>query len=139
MDLHFNWTALQRAFEELDTAQTARPLYDRDTGKGLWLVGDHGVYLMPNTVDGCHHASAGGRVVVYADECNPSALDFDTWWTNKRASFGGDDGCEFIDIAPIRALAANPPKPRFAVAHLIIALSPADLALSLAWHPPARS
>lgn len=47
MKLHFSWTQIEKALEEVRTASTARPLYEEETGKGLWLVGDEGVYLMP--------------------------------------------------------------------------------------------
>lgn len=138
MKLHFPWSALTRAFEELDSAQTARTLYETNTGKGLWLVGDQGVYVMPNTTDGIHHKNDGKRVVVYARECDPTALEFDVWWANKQKTFGGDDGCEFIDIAEIRALASqhgsatNPPE------NLIITFSPGQLYIELEWPAPAK-
>jgi Protein of unknown function (DUF3085) len=64
-------------------------LYGVGTGPGLWLVGDEGVYLMPNT-------NAKPRTIVYARECDPTKLPFDTWWENKQATFGGGDGIEFI-------------------------------------------
>lgn len=75
------------------------PLYGEVTGRGWWLVGDEGVYLMHN----------GLRVhekpnVVYAVECDPTTLDFDSWWNMKRSTWGGDDGCEFIDEATLRPL-----------------------------------
>jgi hypothetical protein len=66
-----------------------RTLYGEETGPGLWLVGDEGVYLMPNT-------NAKPRWIVYARECDPTKLPFDTWWENKQATFGGGDGIEFI-------------------------------------------
>ena len=61
---------------------------------GLWLVGDQGVYLMSNATmtEGQERAD-----LVYAAEVDPEKLDFDTWWANKRASFGGDDGVEFLE------------------------------------------
>ena len=31
-------------------------------------------------------------------------LDFDTWWENKRAFFGGDDGAEFIAMTEIESM-----------------------------------
>jgi hypothetical protein len=105
MKLTFSWSELTRAFEEIDSAKTARELYGSDTGKGLWLVGDDGVYLMPNTADGIHHKDGGERVVVYARECNPKTMSFDEWWSAKQSSFGGDDGVEFIDAAELRTLA----------------------------------
>jgi hypothetical protein len=78
---------------------------------GLWLVGDQGVYLMSNgktpplgpdeeaTYDPAVDPDGGKSEppkVLYANEVNPKTLDFDTWYDNKRASFGGDDGVEFL-------------------------------------------
>lgn len=62
---------------------------------GFWIVGDQGVYLMGN---GVSHKTRGGRQqpVVYAEECDPTTMPFDDWWAYKNASFGGDDGAEFI-------------------------------------------
>lgn len=70
---------------------------------GLWLVGDHGVYLMSNG-----KLPAGGRpLVVYAEECDPHTND--DWFHIKRKTFGGDDGVDFIDATPLEAMmAANP-------------------------------
>jgi hypothetical protein len=69
-----------------------KTLYDEVTGKGFWLVGDQGVYLMHNgqTPEG------GKNHVVYAVECNPEKVAFDEWWDVKRATFGGDDGVDFL-------------------------------------------
>lgn len=110
MKLHFPWDEIEKLIEEVDTAKAAQPLYGEDTGKGLWLVGDHGVYLMPNTADGVHHSKLGKddrRLVAYARECNPDTMEFDDWWENKRRSFSGDDGVEFLDLKEIQALAAH--------------------------------
>ncbi len=60
MKLHFPWPAIEQALENLRTAGTVRTLYDQNTGKGFWLIGDQGVYLMPNTAD--------AHPVVYARE-----------------------------------------------------------------------
>lgn len=127
MKLTFSWKALQKAFEEIDSAATARALYGTPTGKGLWLVGDDGVYLMPNTTDGIHHNNNAPRVVVYAEECNPKTMHFDDWWAVKRATFGGDDGVEFIDAAELRALARRLPRPPN---FLAITFAPGKFALS---------
>jgi hypothetical protein len=135
MKLHFSWTQIEKALEEVRTASTARPLYEEETGKGLWLVGDEGVYLMPNTSDGIHHRDLKEnehRLVVYAEECDPTKLDFDEWWTNKRASFGGDDGVEFFALAEIERLVSPPPKgkqPKYLVADI----SPNQISLSIKW------
>ena len=57
---------------------------------------------MPNT-------TAGKRIVVYARECDPTKLEFDAWWAAKRATFGDDDGIEFIPIEDIECLRQNRP------------------------------
>jgi Protein of unknown function (DUF3085) len=97
MKLHFPWAEVSKALGELRTAPGIRTLYGTTTGPGLWLVGDQGVYLMPNT-------TATKRTIVYARECDPTKLDFETWWANKDASFGGDDGVEFIYLNDIDEL-----------------------------------
>lgn len=132
MKLTFDWTELLKAFEELDTATTANKLYETVTGKGLWLVGDQGVYLMPNTTDGIHHTTDAPRIVVYARECNPDTMPFDDWWQAKRASFGGDDGVEFLDIEDMRRKAKARPKPP---THLEIEFKPNELGISLVFDP----
>jgi hypothetical protein len=110
MKLHFSSSEIETLLEEV---RTARTLYGKDTGKGLWLVGDEGVYLMPNTSDGVHHkrrCKGDGLLLAYAKECDPTQLDFDTWWANKHASFGGDDGVEFFALVAIERFAAGRPK-----------------------------
>ncbi|MGN7958880.1 DUF3085 domain-containing protein [Agrobacterium radiobacter] len=54
----------------------------KDEQPGLWLVGDHGVYLLSNG------KLAGGQkpFVVYAEECNPATDD--DWFEVKRRTFG---------------------------------------------------
>ena len=106
MNLHFPIDQVRKGLEELSTSTT------NTEEQGFYLVGDQGVYLMPNSNDGKHNAQRGkddGRFVIYATECDPTKLDFDTWWDNKRASFGGDDGAEFLSLAEIqKTLSANP-------------------------------
>ena len=120
MKLHFPISQIRNGLEELKTAKTVKPLYEQETGSGFWLVGDQGVYLMPNTTDGAHNAKSEKPLVIYAKECDPNALPFDTWWDNKRASFGGDDGVDFIARDEIENLLVNAPKAR----HLVIDISP---------------
>jgi DUF3085 family protein len=134
--LTFPWTDVTRALEELHTAQTTRTLYEAETGKGLWLVGDHGVYLMPNTTDGRingNRAPDDMHFVVYASECDPTKMDFDEWGRNKRASFGGDDGVDFIPLADIEALAAKPPKRGARPRALSIDITPKRLSVAIEW------
>jgi hypothetical protein len=75
--LTFPWPKVLEALSKVRAASEFRPLYGDKTGPGLWLVGDDGVYLMPNT-------TSKGRMIVFARECDPTKLPFDTWWANKR-------------------------------------------------------
>ena len=70
-----------------------RTLYGEDHGPGFWIVGDEGVYLMHNG----KVTKAPKQHVVYAEECNPETLPFDTWWEEKNLTFGADDGADFIE------------------------------------------
>jgi len=74
--------------------------HDVDKAKvpaGLWLVADHGIYLMSNG-EPALFADAGRttHVVAYAREVDPNINPM-TWSTSKRAAFGGDDGVVFLD------------------------------------------
>lgn len=136
MKLHFPWTGIEQSLEEIKTASAAKPLYGQETGKGLWLVGDQGVYLMPNTTDGKHNRDRKENetlLVVYARECDPTSLDFDTWWENKRASFGGDDGVDFLDLETVEKLAADPPKSNAKPQYLVIDISPSQFSVGVVW------
>lgn len=78
-------------------------LSDIDNGKpGLWLVGDHGVYLCSNG------KLAGARpLVIYAAECDPTTNN--DWFEIKRRTFGGDDGVDFIDAVELERLISAAP------------------------------
>jgi hypothetical protein len=75
----------------------------KDEQPGLWLVGDHGVYLLSNG------KLAGGQkpLVVYAEECDPATND--DWFEVKRRTFGGDDGVNFLDAGQLEAMMAVSP------------------------------
>ncbi|MBS1063615.1 DUF3085 domain-containing protein [Gluconobacter wancherniae] len=69
---------------------------------GLWLVGDHGIYMMSNGLP-LLPSDDGQKpnLCAYAREADPEqnagkAHDV------KRQAFGGDDGCEFLDAALVR-------------------------------------
>lgn len=84
----------------------ANPLYgQKETAKpGFWLVGDDGVYIMHNgkLAEG---ETPNKAAIVFANECNPETMPFDEWWEMKRATFGGDDGAEFLDMKTVRPAA----------------------------------
>jgi hypothetical protein len=124
MKLHFPWPQVAKALDEVRAATVVKPLYEQVTGKGLWLVGDEGVYLMPNT-------EGEIRTITYAKECDPTKLDFDEWWNVKRATFGGDDGVEFISIEEIERISARSPgaQPK----SLCINFTPTRMTISVKW------
>ncbi|WP_145721006.1 DUF3085 domain-containing protein [Mesorhizobium tianshanense] len=70
---------------------------------GLWLVGDHGVYLCSNG----ELANGAKPLVAYAEECDPRSSD--DWFEVKRQTFGGDDGVDFLDAEGLEALIAASP------------------------------
>jgi hypothetical protein len=111
MRLHFPWAKIDKALTEVRTSTNFRTLCGAVTGSGLWLAGDEGVYLMPNTTSKAHN-------IVYARECDPTKLDFETCWANKRRGFGGDDGVDFVALENVDSVAAefiekHGKKPRF--------------------------
>lgn len=79
-------------------------LSDADNRRpGLWLVGDHGVYLCSNG-----SLAEGQRpLVAYAEECHPG--NNDDWFEVKHRTFGGDDGVDFLDAEGLEALIASSP------------------------------
>ena len=115
MKLTFPADIVAKLIEHSAKSPKHSPTYSqKETAKpGLWLVGDDGVYLMSNGTPAM--ANDGSliteepkfptkpikRLVAYANECNPEEMDFDDWWAAKRASFGGDDGVEFIPLTDI--------------------------------------
>jgi hypothetical protein len=129
MKLHFPWPEVAKVLDEVRAATVVKPLYQRVTGKGLWLVGDEGVYLMPNT-EGETHTFA------YAKECDPTELDFDDWWNVKRATFGGDDGVEFISIEEIEKISAG--RPGAEPMSLCIDFTPTRMTISVLWKRAIR-
>src|SRR3954462_14759989 len=112
MRMHFERAGVEKILDQLRQGTGFRHAYQLeglDSGELrplIWLVGDQGVYLMANTI-----RAEGEKVfVVYARECNPETMDFDSWWTAKNTGFGGDDGVvdiEFVDLE--RMLAPYPP------------------------------
>ena len=68
---------------------------------GLMLVGDQGVYLMSNGTPCLPDPDGAPNLVAYAKEADPRDASSD-WYDIKRASFGGDDGAEFLSAEVIR-------------------------------------
>ncbi|NTF72743.1 DUF3085 domain-containing protein [Rhizobium rhizogenes] len=97
----------------------------KDQQPGLWLVGDHGVYLMSNG-----KLPEGAKpLVIYAEECDPRIHD--DWFEVKRRTFGGDDGVDFTDAEQLEAMMAAAPE----TTHLHIAFLQDSMQLSLIAKP----
>ncbi|MGJ8653019.1 MAG: DUF3085 domain-containing protein [Opitutaceae bacterium] len=71
-----------------------------DHSPGIMIVGDDGVYIIGN--EDAEEAPIKSGLIAYAKGCNPR-VDED-WWGNKRASFGGDDGAEFLELEEAKRL-----------------------------------
>lgn len=80
---------MKLTFKKAQIKKLVKQATDAD-GLALMLVGDHGVYLMPEKTD-----SISKPQICYANECNPAN---DDWWEAKRNSFGPDDGVERIPL-----------------------------------------
>jgi hypothetical protein len=112
MMLHFDVEGVRKLVAHAKAATKHGATYGQEPpiGAGLWLVGDHGVYLMSNGLPGLYEDKSDHRsFVVYAREIDPSKFEFDTWYERKRAWFGGDDGCEFLPIEDVEAALKLPP------------------------------
>jgi hypothetical protein len=112
MRLHFPWDGVAELLDEVRHGRETWPTLSGETAKGLWLVGDDGVYLMANTRDGPRaRACKPGdeHFVVHAVECDPASQPFEVWLAAKEASFGPDDGSNLIPLTEIdRMLDAQP-------------------------------
>lgn len=98
MKLTFDKELIARLLENSKNATERNKTLLGEDGPGLWLVGDHGVYLMSNAAcdQNIQQKDGNGMLVAYADQINPNTLPFEEWYDNKVAAFGGDDGCDFI-------------------------------------------
>jgi hypothetical protein len=98
MMLTFDRAGVEKILDALRTGTAPFQLTYGQTERKpqLWLIGDDGVYLMANnTPDG------EKPFIVYANECNPTAMSFNDWWSAKQQSYGGDDGCDPIEMHEI--------------------------------------
>lgn len=68
-------------------------------GPALWLVHDHGVYLMSNGLPRLEGDNGRSRVV-FAEGCDPGKDS--AWWETSDALVGGDDFAEVLDESWLR-------------------------------------
>mgnify|MGYP001200783634 FL=1 len=69
---------------------------------GLWLVGDHGLYMMSNGLPllACQD-SGKPNLCAYAREADPEKNAVEAYDVTRQ-TFGGDDGCEFLEASLVR-------------------------------------
>lgn len=71
-----------------------------DTSPGLLIVGDQGVYIIGN--EDTKEAPLTSGLIAYATGCDPR-ID-KNWWPLKQATFGLDDGAEFLSLDDAKRL-----------------------------------
>jgi len=86
-ELLFDLREVARLLAHAKTSPESRPLYDEETGAGLWWVKDSGTYIMSNGSP----ALPIGENVVYAE-----GYDADCDWDELQDICGGDDFGEFL-------------------------------------------
>lgn len=147
MKLHFNRLGVEHLLahaEKAEPAKRRRAFGQRGVpAAALWLAGDDGVYLMSNGTPPLLATDVpplpgqlprlaetvtekrDALYVVYAKECDPTRMSFESWWDAKQQSFGGDDGVEQFKVSDIRgALATYRP-----TEDLILDVTPAQMGI----------
>jgi len=114
------------------------PTYgDPDSAKaGLWLVHDHGVYLMSNgepgwmvkktSPNGLHQIDS--HKVTYAETCNPDRDE--DYYENARYLVGGDDFGQYVPASMIRTALGGKDGWMPASGKISITLTPRQLKVS---------
>jgi hypothetical protein len=106
--LRFDLAIVRRLVDHTRSSPEWLPTYGGTHAEpGLWLVADHGVYLMSN---GRPAMDAKGnpipvndtrgirRLIAMAEGCDPEVDAFEDWWAIHNALQGGNDFLEFISI-----------------------------------------
>ena len=98
--MHLTFKINNRLIEMVSScrmAESHRQTWGSDEhGPALWLVKDHGIYLMSNEAFP-ETDPRESLPVVYAEECNPHNMSFDDWWAAGMKILGGDDS-----VTPIK-------------------------------------
>jgi len=93
--LHFKGEPLKRVVEHSQKVRRKIPYEDKYTKKmGVWLVKDHGIYLMAPTDEERDRDENGHTVVCYAQGFSPKVEDL---W-HKTYAVSPDDFAEFIPL-----------------------------------------
>jgi hypothetical protein len=97
-----------KAIVEHAAANDPGPFYGEAIDRSVFLVKDHGTYLMsggkPGLNDPSFNEGKGPKqLVVYANEINPNRMQFDDWYDRQRDICGGDDFVEPLDLQFFRS------------------------------------
>ena len=105
--LRFPLAIVRRLVDHARNAPESLPYYGGTRAEpALWLVGDHGVYLMSNGKpplgrDGQLITGDGKgvrRLNAHAVGCDPEVDAFESWWPIHNAIAGGDDFVQMLSI-----------------------------------------
>lgn len=104
MKIHFDAEEVRNLLDHANGSPTHVIDEDGAPQRGLVLVGDHGVYLASCGRPGLKKDGSTGDLqpgesykVAYAKEVDPGRMTFEEWHDAKAATFGHDDGVEYID------------------------------------------
>lgn len=61
----------------------------------IWVIKDHGCYLMANAQ---LKSGQDEAKTAYALEANPNTMAFEIWWENARSIMGGDDSVTALPL-----------------------------------------
>lgn len=97
--LVFDGEAVREQVEHARRCTNFRKAYGQESEPALFLVHDHGVYLMSAGIPHLERPDKPeSSKVVYAEGCNPDTQEFNDWWENSRELVGGDD---FVEMIPL--------------------------------------
>jgi len=110
VQIKFDLGGIEKILAHTESHEESFSHYGKKRGKGFWLVGDQGVYLMSNSTVVLPSADTidsppeqRHSFVAYGQGLSP---DDENWWELKRATFGGDDGVEFIGLRTMKGAIA---------------------------------
>lgn len=106
--LRFDLTIVRQLIDHTSNSPEWVPTYGGTHAEpGLWLVADHGVYLMSNgrpAIDAkgnpipADDTPGTRRLIAMAEGCDPEVDAFEDWWAIHNALQGGNDFLEFIAL-----------------------------------------
>lgn len=116
MKLHFPWAEVEKLLAEV-AANTAENNVAETTANTLFLSWRQGVFLWETTI-------------VYAEEADPTKVDFDAWWQIRCKVFREHETRRTITLGDVDALRKTSPT------HLVVDVSRRKLAVSVITKSP---